>query len=772
MSTLADPRAHDHQSAQRNRLAGESSPYLLLHQANPVDWYPWGEEALSRSRAEDRPIFLSVGYSTCYWCHVMERESFSNPEVAALMNRHFVNVKVDREERPDLDEIYMAATQILTGQGGWPNSVFLTPDLKPFYAGTYFPPVDRYGRPGFSTLVLALADAWKNRRPDIHMQADELAGAMRRFLEERVQPGERPPGPEAARRAAEALARQFDRDWGGFGSAPKFPTPANLYLLQELVGLQDPADEDAELGRMLTATLDAMARGGLYDQLGGGFHRYATDREWKVPHFEKMLYDNGMLLEVYATEHARTGEPEWSRIALETAEFLAREMTLEDGSLASAIDAETESEEGAYYVWSRAELEAVLGPEDATFLAPLLGFDGRPFFEGGRYVLHLPQPLAEQAAARRSSREALLAEMAPGKARLLAARGERPRPLTDDKVLADWNGTAIAGLAEAGHALDRPDLIERAARAANAVLATLRPSGGTLLHAARGGRGKLPAFLADYAFLVRGLLALDRAQPGAGWLETARQLTEEQIRRLRDLGGGFFAAAASPDLLFRSKEVFDGALPAANAVAALNLIELAARTGEPRWRDEAAATLTAFAPLVERFPEAVRMLALAARRFASLPGSAATGAPAGAPAKVAGPRQGIGLGAGALAAEAAQVVTATVEAGPTTPAGRELRVKLEIAPGWHLQANPGSLPELAATRVEAEGAELAAVRYPPGRSARLAFAGEEVAVYEGEVEVFVTLSGERDGAAVLLTFQACDDSRCLPPVMRRLPLPR
>ncbi len=749
--TPIPPHSHG-DDTRRNRLAGESSPYLLLHQTNPVDWYPWGEEALARAHAENRPIFLSVGYSTCYWCHVMERESFSNPEIAALMNRHFVNVKVDREERPDLDEIYMSATQILTSQGGWPNSVFLTPDLKPFYAGTYFPPVDRYGRPGFGTLILAMADAWKNRRSDIDSQAEELSGAMRRFLEERVQPGERPPGPESARRAAEALARQFDRDWGGFGSAPKFPSPANLFLLQELAG------EAPELAQMLAATLDAMARGGLYDQLGGGFHRYATDREWKVPHFEKMLYDNGLLLEVYAAEHVRTGEPEWARIALETAEFLAREMTLPSGALASAIDAETEGDEGAYYVWSRGELDAVLGPEDAAFLAPLLGFDGRPFFEGGRYVLHLPRPIAEQAEARRMRREALLEEMAPLEAKLLAARYQRQRPLTDDKILADWNGTAIAGLAVAGRALDRPDLVERAATAARAVLAVLRP-GETLLHTARGDHAKLPAYLSDYAFLVRGLLALERAQPGEGWLAIARELTDEQVRRLGDPAGGFFVAATAPDLLFRSKEVFDGAMPSANAVAALNLVELAAATGEERYRDLAASTLTAFAPLVERYPEAVRTLALAARRFAALPGAAANSArPAPRPNR--------------LADEADQVVEAAVEVAPAGEgeAGRELRVKLAIAPGWHLHANPAT-EGFVATRLEAEGAELAAVSYPRGYYYRPTSGGDTLLIYEGTVEITARLQSAAEGAAVLLTYQPCDASRCLPAVTRRLPLP-
>ncbi|KAB2962664.1 MAG: thioredoxin domain-containing protein, partial [Thermoanaerobaculia bacterium] len=388
-----------------NRLARESSPYLRLHAGNPVDWYPWGGEALERARREDKPIFLSIGYSTCYWCHVMERESFSDPAIAAEMNRAFVNIKVDREERPDLDEIYMVATQVLSGQGGWPNSLFLTPKLEPFFAGTYFPPEDRHGRPGFPNVLRSMAHAWRERRADVEEQAGELAGAIRHHLDE-IEPGRGElPGAELALRALEGLRRRFDATWGGFGEAPKFPTPSNLWLLAELA----PSRADAAM--MLGATLEGMARGGIFDQLAGGFHRYATDREWRVPHFEKMLYDNGLLLEAFAGEHARTGSGEARRVALETAAFLARELTSPEGAFWSAIDAETDGREGAYYVWSRAELEAVLGEEDAAFLAPILGFSGEPFFEGDRYVLHLPRPLDVAARERHTGVEELAAEV-------------------------------------------------------------------------------------------------------------------------------------------------------------------------------------------------------------------------------------------------------------------------------------------------------------------------------------------------------------------------
>jgi uncharacterized protein len=743
-----------------NRLASESSPYLLLHAHNPVDWYPWGAEAFEKARREDKPIFLSVGYSTCYWCHVMERESFSDPGTAALMNREFVNIKLDREERPDVDEIYMAATQILAGQGGWPNSLFLTPDLKPYYAGTYFPPEDRYGRTGFRTVLSDLARAWKERRADVFEQAEELAHAMRHYLEERAQPANSPPHPGAATHAVDSLAHRFDRRFGGFGDAPKFPTPSNLLLLLDLAGGREDAAE------MLEATLDAMARGGIYDQLGGGFHRYATDREWKVPHFEKMLYDNGFLLEIYARDHARTGSPEAARIARETAEFLAREMTSPEGAFYSAIDAETRGDEGAFYVWKRQEIEAVLGEEDAAFLAPLLGFAGPPFFEGGRYVLHLPEPLAQVAQMRRLDPEELAAEVKTLENRLFAARARRERPKTDDKVLTDWNGTAITGLAVAGRLLSEPELVRRAARAADFLLSHLRAGDGTLLHAWRAGQAKVPGLLSDYVFLVRGLLALHAAAEGAEkdrWLAAAVALTEEQIDRLGDPAGGFFAAGKSPDLLFRSKEIFDGAMPSANAVAVLNLIELADQTGEERFLTEARRTLTAFASLVERAPDAVRTLALATRRYHRAAGGADDIAPETERGAEAGMHQ--------LEREEERVVAVRGELGGPAADGsgfRPFRLTLTIAEGWHVNANPASESYLVPTEVTAEGVALRDLRYPAPEEMRLAAVDEPLAAYAGTVEI----TGEIGPGAgrLLLTYQPCDATRCLPPVTRKLVL--
>ncbi len=728
-------------SGPENRLAGEISPYLLLHKNNPVDWYPWGEEALARARDEDLPIFLSVGYSTCYWCHVMERESFSDAEVAELMNRHFVNIKLDREERPELDEIYMAATQLLTHQGGWPNSVFLTPSLEPFFAGTYFPPQDRHGLPSFRTVIQSMASAWRDRRSDVEEQAAELVRVMQRFLEERGAPASAAPPASVTAGSLAALEKRFDARWGGFGGAPKFPSPGNLLLLEGLV------EEVPGAGRMLRVTLDQMARGGIYDQLGGGFHRYATDAEWKIPHFEKMLYDNGLLLELYAREHARSGDLESARVVRETVEFLSREMTAPEGGFWSAIDAETHGHEGAYYVWTLDELTAVLGAEDAGFLATIFGFDRAPFFEGNSYVLHLPLPLDEHANRRRLSREELLEQIAPLRARLLTAREERDRPLVDDKVLTDWNGMTIAGLAAAGKALEDDDIVARATAAAEFVLGNLR--GDTLLHSWRGGEARIPAFLGDYAYLIRGLLELDEAVDGDLWLTAAGELADEMIERLADPRGGFYAAAEEPDVLFRSKEIFDGAVPSANSVAILDLLELAQRTGEPRYWESAEAGLKAFAGIAEQQPDAARVLCLAVRRYHELAAEADRPV-ASAPASAADPLQD----------EARGVVRAKLSVDEAEDGWRRFALVLDIADGWHLYAPGDSKLEIRPVEVTGRGVELRAVEYPDGRAAE-----DGSRVYENEIEIGGEARGIEDNeAAIALSYQACDDRRCLPPV--------
>ncbi len=766
-----------------NRLAAESSPYLLLHAHNPVDWYPWGPEALARAKAEDKPIFLSVGYSTCFWCHVMERESFSDPSIAALMNEAFVNIKVDREERLDLDEIYMLATQVLHGQGGWPNSVFLTPDLLPFFAGTYFPPIDSRGMPGFPTVLRSMIHAWKERRGDVEQQGAELGEAIRRHLAE-IEPatGELA-GAAPAELALTALREKFDPTWGGFGGAPKFPSPANLF---HLLALADPGSAHAgPAAMMLAATLDAMARGGIYDQLAGGFHRYATDREWKVPHFEKMLYDNGLLLEVYAREYGRSAAPEAARIVRETAGFLAREMTLPDqegqpgtgGAFWSAIDAETGGREGAYYVWTRDELDLGLGAEGATFLAPIFGFHAEPFFEENRYVLHLPRALDIQAKERRLTREELLAEIAPLRAKLLEVRARRRRPATDDKILADWNGTAIAGLAVAGRVLAEPAFVEQARRAADFVLVHLRSSTGTLLHSWRRGAGRIEAGLTDYAYFVRGLLRLHEASGRGGerrWLDEAVRLTDEQERRLGSPRGGFFNSADAPDLLVRGKEVFDGAMPGANGVAAHNLLDLAAATGESRFLDLAERTLRSFAPLVTRHPEGAKTMALALARFARVEpkGSVSGAGSLRSGDAVAGATLFSVKGGGGshddLESAAQRVVEVTLRSDlPDTAGRRPFVLTVVVAQGWHLD---GSL------RVEGVDLELdpAAMVYPQPEVTGEPGSPLYQQAFRGRVIIAGRARSTQSGGAkpqLKLRYQACDDHRCLPPTEKTISFP-
>jgi uncharacterized protein YyaL (SSP411 family) len=731
-----------------NRLADETSPYLLLHKSNPVDWYPWGEEALARAKREDKPIFLSVGYSTCYWCHVMERESFSVPNIAAVMNRDFVCIKVDREERPDLDEIFMLATQILSHHGGWPNSVFLTPELRPFFAGTYFPPRDVAGRPGFPTVLASLAEAWRDRRPDVEEQAASVSDAMRRYLADH---GSSASGgavaPVPMEKVLRDMERSFDSRWGGFGGAPKFPTPANLLLLQEV------AETDVAAARMLSLTLDNMARGGILDQLAGGFHRYSTDAEWKVPHFEKMLYDNALLLEVYAREWARTADTEVARVVRQTADFIGKEMTSPEGALWSAIDAETQGHEGAFYVWRREELQDALGDENFGFLAPLLGFGGAPFFEGDRYVLHMPQPVGDQARRRRLESEELWAQIRSLSQTLLDYRGRRQRPATDDKVLTDWNGLGISGLASAGRLLGDDELTRRATAVADFVLTKLRPEGGPLRHTWRAGSARVPAFLSDYAFLIRGLLELHESTGERRWRVEALTLAEEQEERLGDPSGGYYVAAESGEVPFRSKEIFDGALPSGNGIAIQNLLALAEVTGEERWLERANTSIGAFSSLLEHRPEAVKTLVVAAHRYREAVGRESEVESA---VSATGPSFD-------LQEESRRAISAALGVGLADEDGwRLFRLELEIAEGWHVNAPSGdaAVPHLS---VLGDGAEIRHLEWPTARWKRLTGSFEAVPVYEGRIAISGGLRADSEPQGrVIVEFQPCDESRCLP----------
>ncbi len=793
LPSLAAPPGDDRPA---NRLARETSPYLLLHAHNPVDWYPWGPEAFAKARGEKKPIFLSVGYSSCYWCHVMERESFEDAEIARFLNEHFVCIKVDREERPDVNQIYMTALQAVgPGGGGWPMSMFLTPDGRPFFGATYLPPRDRDGSSGFLTLAGAIARAWDKERPEIEKSADALSDAVRRRL--RAEKGRRgmPLSRGWADRGFAELAEQFDPEFGGFGynptnpRRPKFPEPANLVFLfdrqvreaaagarPQAIARPDEPPRDAT--GMVRATLDRMARGGIRDHLAGGYHRYSTDRSWTVPHFEKMLYDNAQLASVHLRAFELTRDPRWRAEAEATFAFVERSMTAPEGGFYSSLDAETKAGEGAYYVWTRDEVKAVLGDgPDASAFMNVYGLAGEPNFEARRYVLTEPRGRDEQARALETTPEALEAQLAPLRARLLAAREKRPAPLRDDKVLTAWNGLMIAAYAD-GYRVLRKDEYRRAAEsAADFVLTRLRTADGRLLRTYRAGHAKLGAYLEDYAFLAHGLLQLHAATGDARWLREARALADRMIADFEDRedGGFFFTADGHESLLARPKDPFDNAMPSGNTVAILDLLALHKLTGETSYRDHAGRALEAFATPMARLPYAMPMMLVGLERY--LDGSPDAGRTDPAPAAAAEP-----------ADTSPRVVKATARPVGDKPAaiapGGEIDavITVTIDDGWHLYANPAGAPNLKPTTLALDAssnrsATLASVKYPAGEARILASTGsEKVAMYEGKVEIAARIrlaETVKPGPLRLvlrLNYQACNDRLCLAPARLEVPL--
>ena len=589
-----------------NRLAGESSPYLLQHKDNPVHWWPWGEEALALARETQSPIFLSIGYSACHWCHVMEHESFEDEAIAEFLNDHFICIKVDREERPDLDQIYMQAVQIMTGRGGWPMSVFLTPDQQPFFGGTYWPPTTRMNMPGFDQVIRAVDDAWQNRRDQAVQQAADLTQHLQQL------------GSEAGEsavldatyldQAVAGLTRAFDFQHGGFGGAPKFPHAMDLqFLLRRWFHTRD-----THLLEMVTLNLDRMAQGGIYDQLGGGFARYSVDARWLVPHFEKMLYDNALLTSAYLDAYCATGNQDYARVVSETLDYILETMTDASGGFHSTEDADSEGEEGKFYVWSRAEIEEVLGADLAERFCYVYDVSPQGNFEGHN-ILNLPKSLDQIARIKEWELESLRQDMAMARKRLLECRNQRVRPGKDDKILASWNGLMIDAMARAAAILKEPRYLQAATGAAEFICRKMMTEEGRLFHSWRHGHAKLAGYLDDYANLAHSFISLYEASFEESWLERARNLLQVVLDHFQDAeaGGFFFTADDHESLIARQKDLQDSSVPSGNAMAATALLRLGKLTGETILMQAAERTIQVGLEWLAKAPSAAGQMLIA-----------------------------------------------------------------------------------------------------------------------------------------------------------------
>ena len=588
----------------QNQLHQEKSPYLLQHADNPVDWYPWGPEAFEKARREDKPIFLSIGYSTCHWCHVMAHESFEDPEVARLMNEAFVSIKVDREERPDVDSLYMEICQRLTGSGGWPLTILMTPEKVPFFAGTYFPKENRYGRMGMLELVPYLREMWQNRREELLLSTQQVLDSLRHDAHatagEQLDEGTLWLG-------YDQLSRRFDRTHGGFGGAPKFPTPHHLtFLLRYWKRSKEPAAL-----AMVETTLQKMRLGGIYDHVGFGFHRYSTDARWFLPHFEKMLYDQALLGLAYAEAYQATRREEYARVVREIFTYVRRDLWSPEGGFLCAEDADSEGEEGKFYLWTKSEIMDLLGKEDGTLFSQLFGITGSGNYSEeagggrtGRNIPHLAKPLADSALEVHLGAEELQTRWEKAREKLFVAREMRVRPHRDDKVLTDWNGLMIAALAKGAQALGDSSFAEAAEKAAGFLLKTMLTDEGRLLHRYREGEAGIPGHLDDYAFLTWGLLELYETTFKERWLSTALDLSRTLLEHFWDDASG--ALYLTPDdgeqLLVRQKEIYDGAIPSGNSIAAQTLLRLGRMTGNVDWEGRAEKIGRAFSQEVTRAP--------------------------------------------------------------------------------------------------------------------------------------------------------------------------
>jgi len=588
-----------------NRLIHETSTYLLQHAYNPVDWYGWGEEALNRARTEEKPILLSIGYAACHWCHVMEHESFEDAETAKLMNECFVNIKVDREERTDLDEIYMKAVQMMTGHGGWPMTVFLTPELKPFFGGTYFPPQDRHGLPGFKKLLLGIHDAWTNQRDEVLNSSEELTSHLRQLDELEKPSSEQALSYGQIELAVDKLLKIFDRQWGGFGHAPKFPHTFSLSVAMRYAAVNAPSSKSAkqEALEIVTTTLDRMAYGGMHDQIGGGFARYSVDRQWLIPHFEKMLYDNALLCQTYLEGFVLTGREYWRQVAAGILQFVLRELTTEDGAFYSSLDADSEGEEGKFYAWDEEEIKAVLG-SDSTWFNEVFGVTRQGNFEHGHSVLHLTKSPEELAAKHQLTIDQFWSKVHGLSEKLMTERDKRIRPGRDEKVLTSWNSLMICAFVDGYKVIREPRYLSCAIKAANFILDNLVVQ-GRLLRTWGKGKSKLNAYVDDYAYFAQALLDLASVDSDPRWMQQAEHFTKVMLEQFWDEEnhGFFYTSNDHEKLVSRPKSYYDGAIPSGSSVASMVLLRLARLTDNKSYAQYAENILRLYSPYMARVPD-------------------------------------------------------------------------------------------------------------------------------------------------------------------------
>ncbi len=751
--------------AKPNRLAKESSPYLLQHANNPVDWYAWGPEAFARATKEKKLVFLSIGYSSCHWCHVMERESFSNAEIAKIMNDNFVCIKVDREERPDIDDIYMTALNVTGQQGGWPLTMILTADGKPIFGGTYFPPEDKKigedTAPGIKTILAKVIELDKKEHDDLVKQAEHVAKLTVDALDRNSRLLSLV---KLDRELLDGAADAFDIDpeHGGTGSksrgfkGTKFPRPPVWQFLLS----QSKLKGKEELAKQVHLTLHKMAEGGIYDHLGGGFHRYSTERTWTVPHFEKMLYDNAQLVELYSDAFAISRDPVYKRVVAETLAFMKREMTSPEGAFYSALDADSNHKEGEFYVWTGDEIKKILGNDaDTTFFRAVYGVTA-PNFEEKYHILRLPKPLAEIAKEQKLTEAELLAKLEPLKQKLFAERAKRERPFLDTKVICAWNGQMIAGYARAGQVFGDKDYILAASTAADFILAKMRDKDGRLFRLYAAVPGEKPsargaAFLDDYAYLVHGLLNLHDATGDKKWLDAAKQLTDLAIKFHGDgdKGGYFFTSSDGEKLFARAKDGYDGVQPSGNSQTARNLLRLAVKTKDASYRTRAEKTINGFSLSLRTNPGSLPGMAQALEEFLATGGSENTGG-----TKVDPPKN---------PKDSADVVSAKLVVGEPADGKRTVTVTLTVADGWHIYANPvvnETLKEAETTlSLMVDGKKLdAKVTYPKGKEVTDKDVGK-YAVYEKIVALVAVIPATDAPIEARVKLMACSDKNCLLP---------